>query len=147
MRVVPSSTNKESSVNTTKFGQPAEHAPALQDSLRSQEGPLNIASKINNRHPLESQVTNWEKTQEENRMETYRRIFGAGAPIKRAMELEIVESSSFRPSLLGGVDSMHKDILLNKDSCVDWEDVYPGGFANGDNVKDFHSEMEKQMGI
>ena len=42
---------------------------------------------------------------------------------------------------------MHKDILLNKDSSVDWEDVYPGGFANGDNVKDFHSEMEKQMGI
>lgn len=63
------------------------------------------------------------------------------------MELEIVESTDFKPQLLGGSDSMHRDILLNKDSSIDWEDVYTGGLTNGSNVKDFHSELEKRMNI
>ncbi|RLV91943.1 Proteasome maturation factor UMP1 [Spathaspora sp. JA1] len=146
LRIIPNN-QQESSVTTTKFGEPAEHAPGLQDILRTQEGPLNISSKLNNQHPLQSRITNWEKTQQETKLEMYRRVFGAGEPIKRSMELELVQASDFKPSVLGGSDSMHRDVLLGKDTSVDWEDVYPGGFESGNNVKDFHSEMEKKMGI
>lgn len=74
-------------------------------------------------------------------------MFGAGEPIKRTMELNVIDATDFKPQILGGSDSLHKDILLNRDATVDWEDVYKGGFEAGHNVKDFHSEMEKQLGI
>ncbi|ODV78025.1 proteasome maturation factor UMP1 [Suhomyces tanzawaensis NRRL Y-17324] len=145
LKIIPENSQK-SSISSTSYGEAAAHAPGLQDILRNQEGPLNLASKLNNRHPLEARIGNWEETQYDTRMETYRRVFGAGEPIRRAMELEIV-SSDFRPSILGGPDSMHRDILLNKDASVDWEDVYTGGLESGANVKDFHTDMEKSVGI
>lgn len=119
----------------------------MQDTLRAQEGPLNIASKLNNRHPLESRIQNWEKTQQDTRMETYRRVFGAGEPIRRTMELNIVEATDFKPLVLGGSDTLHRDILLNRETTVDWEDIYKGGFEAGANVPDFHTEMEKKLGM
>ena len=146
LKIVPDN-NQHSSINSTKFGEPASHAPGLQDILKTQEGPLNLASKINNRHPLEGRISNWEETQYQTRLETYRRVFGAGEPIKRTMELELVEATDFKPQLLGGSDSMHKDVLLNKDASVDWEDIYRGGLESGNHVQDFHTEMEKKMGM
>lgn len=115
--------------------------------MKAQEGPINLASKLNNRHPLELRISNWEQTQHDTKMEMYRRVFGAGAPIKRLMELDLIGATDFKPLILGGSDMMHRDILMNKDTTVDWEDVYKGGFENGNNVKDFHSEMEKSVGI
>lgn len=106
-----------------------------------------MASKINNRHPLEARINNWEQTQRETQLETYRRVFGAGDPIKRTMELNIVEATDFKPQVLGGSSNMHRDVLLNKDASVDWDDVYKGGFEDGNNVKDFHTEMERKMNI
>ena len=106
-----------------------------------------MASKINNRHPLEARISGWEQTQHETKLETYRRVFGSGEPIKRTMELEIVDATDYKPSVLGGSDSMHRDILMNKDTSVDWEDIYHGGFEGGNQVKDFHSEMEKRMNM
>lgn len=108
---------------------------------------MSLASKINNRHPLEARIQNWEETQHQTKLESYRRIFGAGEPIRRTMELQIVDATDFKPAVLGGPDTMHRDILLNKDTSVDWEDIYRDGLASGDHVKDFHSEMEKKMGI
>lgn len=108
---------------------------------------MNIASKLNNRHPLESRIQNWEKTQQDTRMETYRRVFGAGEPIRRTMELNIVEATDFKPLVLGGSDTLHRDILLNRETTVDWEDIYKGGFEAGANVPDFHTEMEKKLGM
>lgn len=144
MRLVPE--NKQlSSVNTTAFGEVSENTPALQDTLRAQKGPLNIASQINDRHPLELRIQNWESTQSDTRLEMYRRVFGAGEPIKRAMELSIIDATDFKPQILGGPDSMHRDILLNKEANVDWEDIYKGGFEAGYQVRDFHSEMEKSL--
>lgn len=104
-----------------------------------------MASQINNRHPLEARVANWEETQWETKMESYRRIFGSGVPIQRTMELELVGATDFKPLVLGGPDSMHQDILLNKDTSIDWEDIYKGGLENGS--LDFHTEMEKRMGL
>lgn len=146
MRIVPE--NKAyTAVSSTTFGDLSENTPALQDTLRAQQGPLNIASQLNNRHPLEARISNWEETQYQTRLETYRRVFGAGEPIRRTMELNIVDATDYKPALLGGSDTLHKDILLNRESSIDWEDVYKGGFEAGGHVADFHSEMEKRMGI
>lgn len=129
------------------MGDPAAHAPGLQDVLRNQEGPSNLSSKINGRHPLESRLQNWEATEQQTRLEAYRRIFGAGEPIKRTMDLNIVEQTDFKPQVLGGSSNVHRDILMNKDTSIDWEDVYKHDLESGYNVKDFHSEMEKKMGL
>lgn len=67
-------------------------------------------------------------------------MFGAGEPIRRTMELEIVEHSDYKPLILGGSDSMSRDILMGKDASVDWEDVY-----KGESVVDMHSEMERKV--
>lgn len=147
MKVVPDNSKLSSTINHTEFGDIANHAPGLKDVLKTQEGPSNLASKINNRHPLESRIHNWEETQQQTRLETYRRIFGAGEPIKRTMELKIIDETDFTPQTLGGPSDVHKDILLNKDASIDWEDIYKNGLENGNNVKDFHSEMEHKMGI
>lgn len=146
MRIVPES-NQKLSVSTTAFGDVSENTPALQDTLRAQQGPLSISSQLNNRHPLENRVQNWEETQLNTRLEMYRRVYGAGEPIKRTMELSLLDATDFKPEILGGSDSLHKDILLNREATVDWEDVYRGGFEAGYNVRDFHSEMEKRLGI
>ena len=146
MRVVPEN-NYSSKVASTTLEEAAAHAPGLKDALRNQEGPTNLASKVNHRHPLEQRTQNWEKTQFETRLEIYRRIFGAGEPIKRNMELNMVDAADSRPQVLGGSSHLHRDILLNKDADVDWEDVYSGGFEQGESVPDFHTEMERKMGI
>lgn len=134
-------------MSSVSFGDASAHAPALHDVLRAQEGPPNIASKVNGRHPLEGRISNWEKTQFETRMEMYRRVFGLGEPIKRSMELGIIDATDFKPSFLGSADHMHRDILMNRDTRVDWEDIYRGDFESGTPVADFHTQMEKSMGI
>lgn len=146
LRIVPNS-NHDSTISSTLVGPVSNAAPGLLDGLKNGDGPISLASKINNRHPLECRLQNWEQTQYDARLETYRRIYGAGEPIKRQMELNIIDATDFKPSVLGGPDSMHKDILLGKDSSVDWEDVYKGGFESGNNVRDFHSEMETKLGL
>lgn len=79
-------------------------------------------------------------------MEGYRRTFGPGEPIRRAMELEAVKVTDLMPKILGGSSSLHKDILMNKDTTVSWEEIYPG-HSSKDLKLDFHSELEKRMGI
>lgn len=80
-------------------------------------------------------------------METYRRVFGAGEPIRRTMDMNILNAAEFKPQVLGGADTMHRDIMLNREDTVDWEDVYKGGFESGANVPDFHTEMERRVGV
>lgn len=136
-----------SSVSSTSHADASHSVPALPDTLKRQQGPLSIASQVNGRHPLESRLSNWEAAEQATKLEMYRRVFGAAEPIRRQMELGIVDATEYRPQLLGGPDSMHRDILLNKEATVDWEDIYKGGLESGHEVSDFHSEMEKQLGI
>lgn len=43
------------------------------------------------------------------------------------MEQKIVDTSDqFRPSVLGGATSIHGDILRNRDTSIEWEDIYTG---------------------
>ncbi|GME78581.1 unnamed protein product [Ambrosiozyma monospora] len=146
LRLVPDQQHQSSSVQATRYAPQAPSAPGLPDILRSGEGPMSVSSKINNKHPLEARIQNWDTNERANQLEHYRRIFGAADPIRREMELSIVQSSDeFRPSLLGPSANVHRDILLGKDTTIDWEDIYTG-FDNKPSL-DFHSEMEKKMGI
>lgn len=138
LQVVPNG-DLRNEIASDSFGIASNAILTLPDTLRTGQGPLNFASNINNRHPLEGRVANWDATQQATRMEMYRRVFGAGEPIKRQMELAIVDNE-FTPM---STDLMHKDILLGKDNDIDWEDVYRGPEA----VPDFHTAMEKKMGM
>jgi proteasome maturation protein len=137
--------NTTTTVQNTSYAPSAPSAPALIDSLRA-GGPVNIVNKINNRHPIESRILNWESTQQQLKMETYKRLFGAADPIKREMDLEIIHKSEFRPLIKGLplASSIHNDILLNKDTSIDWEDMYP---SNIPSTNDIHSQMESHFKI
>lgn len=144
--IIPS--NKQTSeVSNIAFANSAPSAPGLIDTLRAQ-GPVSIASKINNRHPIESRILNWEENQEKMKMETRRRMFGIADPIKREMELALV--TDFRPIALGGASNIHSDILKNKDWSVDWEDIYTHSsdqLIHHNTHDSIHSQMERKFNI
>lgn len=123
INIVPTH-NHLSQVRNTDAVPAAPSAPGLVDTLRA-NGPVSVASRINNRHPIESRVANWEENQQQMQMETRRRMFGIADPMKREMELSLVQQSDcLRPAVLGGSSNVHHDILANKDWSVDWEDIY-----------------------
>lgn len=79
-------------------------------------------------------------------METLRRTYGMAEPIRRGMELKIVQNGEWRPMALGnGLPSVHEDILRGRDTTITWEDVYKGDETRA--VAGFHDEMEKKLKI
>lgn len=147
MNVVPTPDYK-SSVSTDQKQETTSNAlPTLPDTLRQQEGgAVPISSQLNDRHPLQSRLQNWEETQRNRQLEQYRQIFGIAEPMKRVMELEIVDRTDFNPL---NQSSLHRDILLNKEASIDWEDVYPGSGLQSGNVlsDDVHAQIERQVRI
>lgn len=147
MNVVPES-NFKSTVSTDQASESVSNVlRTLPDTLRQQEGgAVPISSQLNDRHPLEARLQNWDKTQRNRQLEQYRQLFGVAEPMKRVMELEIVERTDFNPL---NQSSLHRDILMNKDASIDWEDVYPGqALQSGLNVgDDVHTRIERQVGI
>lgn len=105
-----------------------------------------MTSQVNGQHPLQARLEKWEETQLDLKMEGYRRTYGAGEPIRRTMEMEVVKATDLMPSMLGGPSSAHHDILMNKDTNVTWEEIYPGQ-SHSQLKADFHTELEKRMGI
>lgn len=145
LRIVPEDEHLTDAQNL-QFGPAAPSAPGLVDTLRSGEPPLSVSSKVNERHPLQTRLEKWDDTRRETQMEMYRRLFGSADPIRREMELQIVNDTDFRPQILGaGITSPSKDILLNRETSIGWEDIY-GGFDDRQPL-DFHTEMERKMGI
>jgi proteasome maturation protein len=144
MNIVPQDTFK-SQVSTDQDKSVLSSAvPSLPDTLRQQEGgAVPLSTQLNDRHPLESTLKNWETTQRQRQMEQYRQIFGIAEPMKR----EIVNRTDFNPLSTNG--SIHRDILLNKECSIDWEDVYPGTGLQASTMvgDDVHSKIEKQLGI
>jgi proteasome maturation protein len=121
-----------------KFGAPS--APGLHDTLRAGLNPAYALSnnsssstpsepQLQSAHPLEARLARWEATQENLKMEGLRRTFGISEPVRRGMELKIVRDSEWRPAVLGGqarARGVHEDILLGKDTEIQWEDVFAG---------------------
>ncbi|EDO18606.1 hypothetical protein Kpol_1048p37 [Vanderwaltozyma polyspora DSM 70294] len=148
MNIVPSD-NFKSSVSTVSESKIVSNAvPSLPDTLRQQEGgAVPLSTQLNDRHPLENRVQNWEETQRKRQLEQYRQIFGIAEPVKREMELKIVENTDFNP-LSNNASSIHRDILLNKECDVDWEDVYTSTTdSNSMLTSNVHSKIESTLGI
>ena len=147
MNVIPNS-NFKSTVSSDQDTQHRSNAiPALPDTLRQQAGgAVPLSSQMGNNHPLQARVEGWEETQRARQLEQYRQLFGIAEPMKRVMELEIVERTDFNP-LSTNQDSLHKDILLGKDTSMDWEDVYPANnIASGMMVaNDIHTKIEHKL--
>ena len=65
-------------------------------------------------------------------MEGLRRTYGIAEPVRRGMELKIVEGTEWRPRVLGSgaekAGSVHRDVLMGRDAEVGWEDVFTGMF-------------------
>ncbi|KAK6075070.1 proteasome maturation factor UMP1 [Seiridium cupressi] len=147
MRIVPSANNPTSFTHLKSAGAPS--APGLHDTLRHGVGPapshLSTPDAPISRHPLESRLKAWQATQESVRMETLRKTFGIAEPIRRGMEAKIVSEGSWRPAALGGAgkNSVHEDILGNRDTSVDWEDVYTG--EDQRSAVGIHEEMERKL--
>ena len=65
------------------------------------------------------------------------------------------DADSFRPSVLGGPARVHEEILMGRDTTLDWEDVYAGqdgikmGLASGGDGQNvaWIDEMEKKVGM
>ncbi|CDO95188.1 unnamed protein product [Kluyveromyces dobzhanskii CBS 2104] len=146
MNIVPNQ-NFKSTVATDKSSDHQSNAVAsLPDVFRDQVGARPLNTQLNDRHPLEARVRNWDETQRKRQLEQYRQIFGIAEPMKRVMELKLVESSDFNPL---NQSNLHRDILMNKEASIDWEDVYPNSdFTSGMMVADdIHTKIEKRMGI
>ncbi|SMN19582.1 similar to Saccharomyces cerevisiae YBR173C UMP1 Short-lived chaperone required for correct maturation of the 20S proteasome [Maudiozyma saulgeensis] len=149
MNVIPGN-NFNTSVSTSQDTLHQSNAiPSLPDTLRQQNGgAVPLSSQIGNHHPLQDRITNWESTQRDRQLEQYRQIFGIAEPMKRVMELEIIEKSGFNPIHNNG-NSLHKDILLNKDTSIDWEDVYTTNeqITSTAVAKDIHTVMENNLNL
>lgn len=148
MRIVPANSNP-STFSHVSHTTSAPSAPGIHDTLRHGVGlsPHDAKSTVPvSAHPLEARLKNWEATQEAVRMETLRRTFGIAEPIRRGMELKIVQNGEWRPMALGGgLPSVHEDILRGKDDTITWEDVFTGDETRP--VAGFHDEMEKKLKI
>lgn len=143
--IIPNA-SQPTTVRNTDYAPAAPSAPGLTDSFRS-NGAVSVASQINNRHPIESRILSWEATQTKMKMETHRRMFGMADPVKREMELAIVENSEFVPTVLGSTSHIHSDILRNKDWSVDWEDIYSDHTSSGLINNNIHTQMESRLNI
>ncbi|SCU84755.1 LADA_0D03598g1_1 [Lachancea dasiensis] len=150
MSVVPTQDFK-TSVSTNSQNKPSSSVvSALPDTFRCQDGGATpLSTQTNGKHPLESKLKNWDQTQRNRDLEQYRRVFGIAEPMKREMELAIVQNTDFNPLSERAGSGLHQDILLNREACVDWEDVYPGsGIIGGVSMgMDVHGSIEKSLGI
>ena len=154
MNIVPPR-NFPSAVSTDNDHQNLSNAvKSLPDTFRQQQGgALPLSTQLNDRHPLESHLQRWEDTQYRRQLEQYRQVFGIAEPMKRVMELELVKSTDFNPlSDITQNSSIHRDILMNKDNSIDWEDVYPDThvrtMASGMMVaNDIHSKIESKLNL
>ncbi|KAG4302823.1 hypothetical protein PCK1_000983 [Pneumocystis canis] len=86
-------------------------------------GSKSLISNTNSQHPLEAVLRKWKHQEHELKMESLNRIFGMSEPIRRKMELKILDSE-FKPLIFGGPSNIHHDILIGNDSNIDKLTLY-----------------------
>lgn len=152
MNVAPPSSFK-SQVNSVENSTYQSNSVAtLPDTLREQNGGcLPISTQLNHQHPLQHRLEHYESNERARTMEQYRQIFGIAEPMKRTMELSVVQGTDFNPL---NTNHIHSDILKNKDTSVDWEDVYGGELTRATTVHNnvmlgdlTHGAIEKSLGL
>ncbi|CAK7218310.1 hypothetical protein SCUCBS95973_003441 [Sporothrix curviconia] len=170
LRIVPADAHSDSFSHVSGRERGAPSAPGVHDMMRHGVGPKvaapsandaaksssaaaaagSPAAQLDSAHPLEARLKQWEATRENLRMEMLRRTFGIAEPVRRGMELKITRDGEWRPLALGSagpgsalLPSVHEDILLGRDTTVDWEDIYTGEETR--SVPTFHEEMERKL--
>lgn len=161
MNVVPHS-SQPSTVNSTMTGtddsqQYTEKNTAAQlfqlpDTLRlNQGGSIPLSHSLNDRHPLESHLKNFDIERRNLKLKQYNDIFGVAAPMKNIMDLNIINSTNFNPLNNNTNNNLHSDILLNKDCSIDWEDIYNDNDYsinnNTMNLDSVHTKIEHSLNI
>jgi len=151
MRIAPPSGHSTSHSHLAPKSLGAPSAPGVHDTLRAGVGPSvnlttssTLSSLPDSAHPLEARLKRWEETQDSLKMEGLRRTFGISEPIRRGMELKITREGEWRPAVLGGVGrGVHEDILMGRESCIEWEDVFMGEEMR--TLPGFHEEVERKV--
>ncbi|KMU80742.1 hypothetical protein CISG_08685 [Coccidioides immitis RMSCC 3703] len=156
LRIVPPAKHATQTSNTTKHGATphlhngAPSAPGVPDTLRASltaPVPTSGLQAPSSTHPLEARLLQWRQTQNALKMESLRRIYGIAEPVRRGMEMKIVQEGQWKPAALGrsNESSIHEDILAlgGRETEVTWEDVF-----HADDLRDppnFHDEMEQRL--
>jgi proteasome maturation protein len=151
MRIAPAAGHASSYTHIQGQSAGAPSAPGIHDTLRAGVGlsltqPASAHSSAvpESAHPLETRLKKWEETQDQLKMEGLRRTFGISEPIRRGMELKIAREGEWRPVVLGGLRrGVHEDILMGKDTSIEWEDVFTGEESR--TLPGFHEEVEKKV--
>jgi proteasome maturation protein len=151
MRIAPPAGHANSYTHIQAQSAGAPSAPGIHDTLRAGVGPsltqpasVHASAVPESAHPLENRLKKWEETQDQLKMEGLRRTFGISEPIRRGMELKIAREGEWRPVVLGGLRrGVHEDILMGKDTSIEWEDVFTGEESR--TLPGFHEEVEKKV--
>jgi proteasome maturation protein len=147
MRIAPAANYSTSHSHLAAQTLGAPSAPGVYDTLRAGVGPTQsstLNSLPDSAHPLEARLKKWEETQDALKMEGLRRTFGMAEPIRRGMELKITREGEWRPLVLGGGGrGVHEDILMGRESSIEWEDVFTGGEMR--MIPGFHEEVERKV--
>ena len=151
MRIAPAAGHSSSYTHLQAKSVGAPSAPGIHDTLRAGVGPsatqltsTQTSALPDSAHPLETRLKKWEETQDQLKMEGLRRTFGVSEPIRRGMELKITRDGEWRPVALGGSRrGVHEDILMGRDTSIEWEDVFMGDESR--TLPSFHDEVEKKV--
>lgn len=150
MRIAPAAGHSSSYTHLQAKSLGAPSAPGIHDTLRAGVGPsltqtASASSALpDSAHPLEARLKKWEETQDQLKMEGLRRTFGISEPIRRGMELKIAREGEWKPVVLGGSRrGVHEDILMGKDTTIEWEDVFMGEETR--TLPSFHEEVERKV--
>ncbi|ODH13737.1 hypothetical protein ACO22_06951 [Paracoccidioides brasiliensis] len=153
LRIVPPAANATQTSNTASASHLSKGAPSatgIHDTLRASFTPaptLQQQRTPTSTHPLEARLLQWRQTHDAMKMETLKRVYGIAEPVRRGMELKIVQEGQWKPAVLGGgkESNIHADILAlgGRETEVTWEDVF-----DGDDLREpatFHDEMEQRL--
>lgn len=145
MNVVPPSNFSDTASPCLFSNDESNAVPGLPDTFRGQVAARPMNSQLNDRHPLQSRIQNWNSNQRNLQLQTYKQIFGLAEPVRLVMEEKILAQTHFNFLSQG---SIHHDILMNRECSLDWEDIYQQSedlelsFSN--NV---HSKIERSLGL
>jgi len=140
LRLVPSTTNAESSVASIRD---TANALGVHDSLRY--GPRSLVAELNSTNQHQKRLDNWEETQDNLKLNLERNMFGMHAPMRRLMERKIVASSPHLPIIPRS--NIHLDILMGRDETLHVSDFF-GTTGSGPLPKmDDRAYMERKYRI
>ncbi|KAI9146114.1 proteasome maturation factor UMP1-domain-containing protein [Paraphysoderma sedebokerense] len=138
LKLVPSAL--PDSVEKTVDAPHAEYG--VHDSFRY--GLRSVKKEIHVTHPLEMNLKNWEKTQENMKYSLQRSMYGIHQPIRLQMEKALVSQVQRLPVLPSS--RLGLEILSGKDTTLDVEDFLGEPTMYMETI-DVHTSMEKRLGM